>query len=58
MQRYSVNLYPHEIEALIKGGALHETQKESGVFYLDERYYNKDVGVVLDPKESMDFLNG
>jgi CRISPR-associated endonuclease/helicase Cas3 len=57
-QRYSVNLYPYEVEALMKGCAIHETQKASGVFYLDERHYNKDVGVILDPKESMDFLNG
>ena len=57
-QRYSVNLYPHDLEKLSRLGCIYETQQGSGIFYLDERYYSQDMGVVFDQKESMDFLNG
>ena len=56
-QRYSVNLFPYDLEKLMSKSAIHETQKGSGIFYLDERYYHENMGVVFDPKESMGFLN-
>jgi CRISPR-associated endonuclease/helicase Cas3 len=56
-QRYSVNLYHYDIEKLMSKGAIHETQKGSGIFYLDEQYYDSEtMGVVLDPK-AMGFLS-
>jgi CRISPR-associated endonuclease/helicase Cas3 len=55
-QRYAVNLFPHDLEKLMSKGAIHETQKGSGIFYLDERYYDENLGVVFDPKEPMRFL--
>jgi len=55
-QRYSVNLFPYEMEKLRSKGAVHETQKEGGFFYLDEQYYDENLGVVFDPKEPMEFL--
>lgn len=58
-QRYSVNLYPRDVDKLTSMGCVHETQKGSGVFYLDEQYYDSnDMGVVFYPKEPMAFLNG
>jgi len=56
-QRYSVNLHPYEMEKLMSKSAIHETQKGSGIFYLDERYYHENMGVVFDPKEYLGFLN-
>ncbi len=43
-QRYSVNLFSHELERLARLGAIHEAQQETGVFYLDEQYYSDDFG--------------
>lgn len=57
-QRYSVNLYPHDLEKLSHLGCIYETQQGSGIFYLDERYYSMEMGVVFEQEESMDFLNG
>lgn len=53
-QQYSVNLYPHEKSRLQESDALHETQKESGVLYLDERYYSKEFGLSLDSVGDME----
>lgn len=43
-QRYSVNLYPHEFEEMVKEEAVREVQKEAGVFYLEDRYYCEEFG--------------
>jgi len=43
-QRYSVNLFSHEFDALAKAGAIHEVQPGVGVYYLDERYYSEEFG--------------
>jgi CRISPR-associated endonuclease/helicase Cas3 len=44
-QRYAVNLFPHALKQLQESGAVHETQKGSGVLYLDDRYYSEDFGL-------------
>jgi CRISPR-associated endonuclease/helicase Cas3 len=56
-QQYSVNLFRHEIEILHKEKAVFQTYKESGIWYLDARYYSKDFGVSLEPVSGMEFLN-
>jgi CRISPR-associated endonuclease/helicase Cas3 len=43
-QRYAVNLFPHEFRKLVNVGAIHETQPGTGVYYLDEQYYNEAFG--------------
>jgi len=53
-QRYSVNLYAHELKRL----SIYETKRGSGIFYLDERHYSTDLGVVLDSTGPLVFLNG
>ncbi len=55
-QRYSVNLFPHELKKLASMGVVHETQKESGVLYLDENYYNKELGWRYDSGNNTDLL--
>ncbi len=47
-QHYSISLYPHEVHALVSSGCVYETQIGSGIFYLDERYYSMDMGVVFN----------
>lgn len=56
-QRYSVNMYSNMFAKLANSGFIHETQKESGIYYLDELHYSMDTGVVFDKTELMDFLN-
>jgi CRISPR-associated endonuclease/helicase Cas3 len=55
-QRYSVNVFPHELNQLQEVSAVHETQKGSGVLYLDARYYSEDFGIslsVVNPLEPL-----
>jgi CRISPR-associated endonuclease/helicase Cas3 len=43
-QRYTVNLFPHEFAQLLAHGAIREVQKESGIFCLNEQYYDPAFG--------------
>ena len=56
-QRYSVNVFPNVLEKLQKQGAIHEAQIESGVLYLDSRYYSDEFGLSEIPVKDMDLLN-
>lgn len=56
-QRYSVNVFEHEFRALHDQNAIWETKEGSGVFYVDERYYNKYVGLTLTPDGELGFMN-
>ena len=47
-QRYSVNVFPNVWDKLQKENALHETIEGSGIYYLNERYYNDEFGLSLD----------
>jgi len=55
-QRYSVNLFPDSMQKLVSTGCIYETRKGNGIFYLDERYYSKEVGIVLENKQLLEFL--
>lgn len=53
-QRYAVNVFPHVLRQLDGEGALHEIQ-ETGIFYLDERYYSDEFGLstgIVTPLET------
>lgn len=43
-QKYSVNLYPYEIEDMIKKKAISEIPGDSGILYLDYMYYSNHFG--------------
>jgi len=43
-QRYSINLYSHEFNALYKEGIIQEVQQESGICYLNKQYYSEETG--------------
>jgi CRISPR-associated endonuclease/helicase Cas3 len=55
-QRYSVNVFPHELNQLQEANAVHETQKDSGVLYLDARYYSEDFGLSMSVVNPLDPL--
>jgi CRISPR-associated endonuclease/helicase Cas3 len=57
-QRYAVNLYPQDKDKLTKLGGIHETQTESGIYYLDEEFYDDDLGIVINGKLQMKFQEG
>lgn len=45
-QRYSVNVFPHVLDRLMKDQAVMEVQKGAGVLYLaDARYYSDEFGL-------------
>ena len=56
-QRYSVNVFPNVWDKLQKENALHETIEGSGIYYLNERYYNDEFGMSLDETSEMTFYD-
>lgn len=46
-QQYSVNVFPHVLKALAFSGALQQIHGDSGIYYVDSRYYDPECG--LDP---------
>ena len=56
-QRYSVNVFPNVWNKLQKENALYETIEGSGIYYLNERYYNDEFGLSLDETSEMTFYD-
>lgn len=56
-QRYSVNVFPNVWDKLQKENALYETIEGSGIYYLDERYYNDEFDLSLDETREMTFYD-
>ena len=56
-QRYSVNVFPNVWDKLQKENALHETIEGSGIYYLNERYYNDEFGLSLNETSEMTFYD-
>jgi CRISPR-associated endonuclease/helicase Cas3 len=55
-QRYSVNLYPHELAKLQEKRRLYEAWEGSGIYCLDERNYSEEFGVSMDDVAEMKTL--
>jgi CRISPR-associated endonuclease/helicase Cas3 len=56
-QRFSVNLYPYELEDMGKKNAIREVQKESGIYYMDYQYYSNEFGWSKEIVTEMKSLN-
>jgi len=56
-QRFSVNLYPYELEDMGKKNAIREVQKDSGIYYMDYQYYNDEFGWSKEIVTEMKNLN-
>jgi CRISPR-associated endonuclease/helicase Cas3 len=54
-QRYSVNLFDHKLNDLLKIGAIQEVQ-DSGIYHLDKQYYSEEFGWSDKPVSDMDVL--
>ncbi|MBN1602016.1 MAG: CRISPR-associated helicase Cas3' [Chitinispirillaceae bacterium] len=48
-QQFSVNLFPWKFDYLFKTGAINEVQPGSGIFFLNEQYYDNNFGVSTEP---------
>jgi len=55
-QQYSVNLYPHQFDKLVKVGAIKEIQKDSKIYFIDKQYYDNNFGVSNEPITFSEFL--
>ncbi len=55
-QRYSVNLFPHELAKLLEKRRLYEAWEGSGIYCLDERNYSEEFGVSMDDVAEMKTL--
>lgn len=54
-QRYSVNLFDHQLNDLLKKGAIQEVQ-DAGIYYLDKQYYSDEFGWSDEPVNGMELL--
>jgi len=54
-QRFSVNLFSTDRAKLQNERALYETQPNSGIFYLNERFYSKDFGINFEGTSPLKF---
>ena len=55
-QQFTVNIFPHEFEALSRQGALHEVQQGANIYYLNQRYYSKHFGLSTEPVTDEELL--
>jgi len=56
-QQYAVNVFPNIFKKLSKANAIHESSRDSGIYYLKEKYYNKTYGLSPEGEGSLAFLN-
>ena len=47
-QQYSVNVFPNVVEKLKEAGAIHETQANEGIYYLETMYYSEELGLTTE----------
>ncbi|MBF8274945.1 MAG: CRISPR-associated protein Cas3 [Candidatus Brocadiaceae bacterium] len=55
-QRYSVNMFPHEIVKLRQTGSLREVSEGSGILCLDPQHYSNEFGASIDRVALMETL--
>lgn len=56
-QRFAVNLYPYQLEDMGGKNAIHEVQKDSGIYYMDYQYYSEEFGWSEEVVREMKPLN-
>ena len=53
-QQYSVNVFPHVWQRLVKANAVMPVQKGVEIYFLDEQYYSKDFGLSTEIVSSLE----
>jgi CRISPR-associated endonuclease/helicase Cas3 len=56
-QQFTVNVFPHVLDRLIRAGAVGEILEGAGILFLDSRYYSREFGLSETPVEEMEVLN-
>ncbi len=56
-QSYSVNIFNSDRQKLIDKNALHETQKDSGIYHLNEKFYSETFGISFEGSEKLRLLS-
>jgi CRISPR-associated endonuclease/helicase Cas3 len=56
-QQYAVNVFPNVLSKLCKANAIHESSEDSGIYYLDEQFYNDTYGLSPEGDGTLAFLN-
>ncbi|EIW20399.1 MULTISPECIES: CRISPR-associated helicase/endonuclease Cas3 [Pelosinus] len=55
-QRYSINVFSYLFDELVEKEIIHEIQKGSGIFYLNDQYYSEDYGMSDSSVNEMEVL--
>jgi CRISPR-associated endonuclease/helicase Cas3 len=55
-QQYAVNVFPNILNKLRKANAIHESSEGSGIYYLDEQFYNDTYGLSPEGQGTLAFL--
>jgi CRISPR-associated endonuclease/helicase Cas3 len=55
-QQFTVNVFPHEKESLMRKEAVYEAQPGTGVLCLREGFYSNEFGLALEGRERMESL--
>jgi CRISPR-associated endonuclease/helicase Cas3 len=53
-QRFSINLFAHQFDNLLKTGAIHEVQSGTGIYCLSKQYYSEEFGWSNEPVGDME----
>lgn len=56
-QQYSVNVFLHVFDTLLKSRAISEISADTGIYYLHCEYYSDDFGLSETPVSPAEFLN-
>jgi len=56
-QQYTVNVFSNVLDGLQRQQAIHEVQEDSGIYYLDPRYYHPDTGITVEPSAPLPFCH-
>jgi CRISPR-associated endonuclease/helicase Cas3 len=57
-QRFSVNIFPYEMEQLVNAKGVYEAWEESGVYCLDNQHYSSEFGLGIGQGGQMPHLIG
>lgn len=55
-QQFTVNVFPHVLDKLMKDGAVMEIKPDSRILTLDPRYYSPQFGLSTEPVSAMESL--
>jgi len=56
-QQFTVNVFPHVLDRLMRTGAVGEILEGTGILFLDSRHYSREFGLSETPVEEMEVLN-